>query len=545
MVTTLPAFRATSRDTTSKFHARFYGINSNRPVTKAIHTQVNSHGRAPRLDLIMEGNQLQPYIHNSIVEINHRQRTTRFHVFVKNHRRLPLNGMIERWTNMPWKGDIVVMRKGISRELVNICAKDASLADFAVKNESGRSVVSIFPRTLYFTSNFEVEEKRLVTKKGLVRRLQNMAYTNKIAALPILFTKVAPPEYAMNYSPSPTTGDHSYIKIQPNLTPCEYAIRTMSADFNNWSCTDRLSKYFVLYHTLYYTTVVAFSGISNYRADYELSTDAYNDERTRTSDCSVLNQDKHLSSLPPRYEAESFTDADSPSRHIQLSIMNYPPMSTMTKERGTHYLGTNIISGEEVTIKLESVKAKHPKLEYESKLQLQYNDCCSSDQLLTNFGAANRMENRFAQVIQPRALRAPEVIIGADWDTKANIWNLGCLLYEFARGAPLFNPFWKNEESGMKPAEAHLAQITGLFGQFPFEFMRKGTESNWYFDDKGHLLKGAGRYVMTLEALLSRARHLPQEIQEVANLSQMLVIDPTKRLSAGQLLEHPWLQNVN
>ncbi|KAF8809182.1 hypothetical protein BYT27DRAFT_7254705 [Phlegmacium glaucopus] len=76
----------------------------------------------------------------------------------------------------------------------------------------------------------------------------------------------------------------------------------------------------------------AFSGISNYRADYELSTDAYNDERTRTSDCSVLNQDKHLSSLPPRYEAESFTDADSPSRHIQLSIMNYPPMSTMTKE---------------------------------------------------------------------------------------------------------------------------------------------------------------------------------------------------------------------
>jgi len=34
---------------------------------------------------------------------------------------------------MPWKGDIVVMRKGISDELVNIRANDASLADFAVK----------------------------------------------------------------------------------------------------------------------------------------------------------------------------------------------------------------------------------------------------------------------------------------------------------------------------------------------------------------------------------------------------------------------------
>lgn len=40
----------------------------------------------------------------------------------------------------------------------------------------------------------------------------------------------------------------------------------------------------------------------------------------------------------------------------------------------------------------------------------------------------NRRENRFAQLIQPHALRAPEVIIGAEWDTKADIWNLGCLV---------------------------------------------------------------------------------------------------------------------
>jgi hypothetical protein len=33
---------------------------------------------------------------------------------------------------------------------------------------------------------------------------------------------------------------------------------------------------------------------------------------------------------------------------------------------GDIYLGINIIPGEEVTIKLESVKAKHPQLKYES-----------------------------------------------------------------------------------------------------------------------------------------------------------------------------------
>ena len=31
-------------------------------------------------------------------------------------------------------------------------------------------------------------------------------------------------------------------------------------------------------------------------------------------------------------------------------------------------IGTNIISGEEIAIKLESVKAKHPQLEYEARV---------------------------------------------------------------------------------------------------------------------------------------------------------------------------------
>ena len=51
---------------------------------------------------------------------------------------------------------------------------------------------------------------------------------------------------------------------------------------------------------------------------------------------------------------------------------------------------------------------------------------------------ANRMENRFTQVIQPHALRAPEIIIGAEWDTKADIWNLDCLVcfHSFSASSP-------------------------------------------------------------------------------------------------------------
>lgn len=35
---------------------------------------------------------------------------------------------------------------------------------------------------------------------------------------------------------------------------------------------------------------------------------------------------------------------------------------------GDIYLGTNLVSGEEVAIKVEPVRAKHPQLEYEARV---------------------------------------------------------------------------------------------------------------------------------------------------------------------------------
>lgn len=114
------------------------------------------------------------------------------------------------------------------------------------------------------------------------------------------------------------------------------------------------------------------------------------------------------------------------------------------------------------------------------------------------------MSNRFAKLIQPEKLRAPEVLIGAQWNTKADIWNLGCLvcffappnkcckcllliskIYEFVRGAALFDPYWNNATSGMDPKQTHIAQIVGLRGNFPRTLLDQGTLSAQYFDDRG------------------------------------------------------------
>ena len=58
-------------------------------------------------------------------------------------------------------------------------------------------------------------------------------------------------------------------------------------------------------------------------------------------------------------------------------------------------------------------------------------------------------------------------------------------MYEFARGAVLFDPTWKNEETGMDPVETHLAQMVAVFGPFPQSFLTTGRKARDYFDDMG------------------------------------------------------------
>ncbi|KAF8234598.1 hypothetical protein L208DRAFT_1261017, partial [Tricholoma matsutake] len=63
-----------------------YAAASPGAVLKAIHTQRNANDSIPCLDLVLEENRLQPYIHNGIVTIIYRKKETPFHIFIKNHK---------------------------------------------------------------------------------------------------------------------------------------------------------------------------------------------------------------------------------------------------------------------------------------------------------------------------------------------------------------------------------------------------------------------------------------------------------------------------
>ena len=58
-------------------------------------------------------------------------------------------------------------------------------------------------------------------------------------------------------------------------------------------------------------------------------------------------------------------------------------------------------------------------------------------------------------------------------------------MYEFARGAVLFDPAWQNAETGMDSTQTHLAQMVGLLGGFPKAFLAKGKKASRYFNEDG------------------------------------------------------------
>ncbi|KAI5459570.1 kinase-like domain-containing protein [Mariannaea sp. PMI_226] len=164
------------------------------------------------------------------------------------------------------------------------------------------------------------------------------------------------------------------------------------------------------------------------------------------------------------------------------------------------------------------------------------------DIALGDWGVSSWKTQHLTEKIQPVALRSPEVLIGAPWDTTTDWWNLGAVVHEVFQAVRLFS-------GGVPPdghyeLKMHLTEIVDLFGPFPKGFLDQGNPNlvRDLFDNQGRIKDSPAleRPSLSSEAFMPG---LNQERREEFSsfLKALMRINPAERLSTMDLLRHPWL----
>lgn len=164
---------------------------------------------------------------------------------------------------------------------------------------------------------------------------------------------------------------------------------------------------------------------------------------------------------------------------------------------------------------------------------------------IADLGNACWTFKHFTNDIQTRQYRSPEVILGAQWGCSADIWSIGCLIFELLTGDFLFEPtegqsFGKNDD--------HLAQIIELLGPIPEDLIKSSYYGKHYFQPNlKNLKKIQNLKPWPLESvLLEKYKFSDKDSLEIADfLRGMLILDPKKRMDAAGLSNHYWLNDCN
>lgn len=162
---------------------------------------------------------------------------------------------------------------------------------------------------------------------------------------------------------------------------------------------------------------------------------------------------------------------------------------------------------------------------------------------IVDLGNACWVHRQFTDDIQTRQYRCPEVIMGTQYGTAADIWSVACLVFELLTGEYLFDP-----HTGLDydRDEDHLAQMMQLMGPMPRWLTSRGRYARDLFNRNGDLRNLPFMREFPLHMLLiDKFDFVPEDAEEVAAfLVPMLEFDPQKRATASQCLRHQFLMDV-
>ena len=162
---------------------------------------------------------------------------------------------------------------------------------------------------------------------------------------------------------------------------------------------------------------------------------------------------------------------------------------------------------------------------------------------IIDFGNAERLDKKYQDEIMIRNYRPPENIINDYYDEKADVWSVGCIIYEIFTGDYLFE-VEKNQRTIDKDRE-HLSQMFEILGKMPKNMALKCDFTEDLFDNKGRILKHKNcEYTSLAEILQKDFDYNEEDSKNIENyLKKILEYDLKDRFSALEAANDPWLNN--
>ncbi|TGO73333.1 hypothetical protein BELL_0370g00090 [Botrytis elliptica] len=164
------------------------------------------------------------------------------------------------------------------------------------------------------------------------------------------------------------------------------------------------------------------------------------------------------------------------------------------------------------------------------------------DSVLSDFGSAVRGDVKRNHGAGPQIYRAPEVMIKSPWSYPIDIWNVGAMIWDLFEGRHMFH----GEDSDGKgySTRAHLAEVIGMLGSPPMDFLDRGLRTPEFFDKQGKwIAEMPVAKDKELEKMEVRLQGRNQEMF-LSMMRGMLQWRPEDRRSARQLADDPWINNV-
>jgi len=166
---------------------------------------------------------------------------------------------------------------------------------------------------------------------------------------------------------------------------------------------------------------------------------------------------------------------------------------------------------------------------------------------IVDLGNACPESRPFTDDIQTIEYRSPEVVLGAGFSSKADLWSAACMAFELITGEYLFDPQEARDTEGgallYEREEDLLALQQELLGRIPLALATKGRKFEQLMTCSGSLRRIPALKFWKLEdVLVDKYCVARQEAREIADfLLPMLRYDPAERASAAEMLSHPWL----